>query len=233
MTEWISIPSRSVLLDPEQKVPTPVQPFEIARYPVSYGEFSQFVDATGYKTTAEAKGRKETWRKNKLRRGLISLRKATPPDRLPANYLSQTDATAYCEWAKVRLPTQAEWLAAVVQDWNTIYDVDFVELEQIKAKYAARSDVPLNVGGEVTSDLMDIADIPFRERLKLILVESPSEYSRLLEIKSAVMAVIRIGPGYVLNRKFKTDHAYRLTPPDTPHGLISMRVCRSVGKQDQ
>jgi sulfatase modifying factor 1 len=104
-----------------------VDTFRMAIAPVSVGEFARFVEATGYVTTAESVGKSWVWR------GDASVREpgqdhlwfeipgaswAHPwgpgSDVLakgghPVTHVSFTDCLAYCEWAHVRLPTEAEW----------------------------------------------------------------------------------------------------------------------------
>jgi formylglycine-generating enzyme required for sulfatase activity len=76
-----------------------VDAFRIAKYPVTNGQYAQFVQATGHRSP-------DHWR-NK-----------TPPPELcnhPVVYVTWYDAMAYCAWLsevrgeKVRLPTEAEW----------------------------------------------------------------------------------------------------------------------------
>jgi hypothetical protein len=71
---------------------------------------------TGYKTTAEVLDDRSSFRDNS---GLLGFSKQ---DRLlqPATHLSYLDAQAYCDWAKVRLPTEAEFMAASLLD-ATVY----------------------------------------------------------------------------------------------------------------
>ena len=94
-----------------------VQPFAIAKYPVSIGQFSAFSAKTGYISLAE-KCRDEFnyWH--------VPGRDAIPPEKqltLPAEFLCYHDAMAYCEWAGRRLPTESEWLAASLLD-DTVID---------------------------------------------------------------------------------------------------------------
>lgn len=63
--------------------------FYISKYEVTVGEFKKFVDATGYPAG------------NYAEKGSDSS--------LPAVNVSWEDAQAYCKWAGVRLPTEAEW----------------------------------------------------------------------------------------------------------------------------
>jgi formylglycine-generating enzyme required for sulfatase activity len=75
--------------------------FYIDRTEVSVAQWHEFVDATGYRTTAEQKGDpiQFTWRAFDW------------PDRQnhPVRWLSWEDTNAYCQWAGKRLPTEAEW----------------------------------------------------------------------------------------------------------------------------
>jgi formylglycine-generating enzyme required for sulfatase activity len=67
-------------------------PFYIYRYEVTNGMFRRFVAATGYKPL----GRWQSFD----RPGLESH---------PAIYVTYRDAIAYCRWAGVSLPTEAQW----------------------------------------------------------------------------------------------------------------------------
>lgn len=112
--EWddtfIAVPRKTITLDGGSK--TTVEPFEIARYPVSYEQFLAFVTATDYVTTAEKQGAEKTFR-NPTGTGEPVAR---ADRKLSVSHLSYQDATDYCKWAKVRLPTETEYLAAMILD---------------------------------------------------------------------------------------------------------------------
>jgi len=109
--------------------PTKIKPFKISPTTVTNGEFSAFIDATGYQTEAERYGwsfvfwsevpksrgrteavpRGEWWRKVKHARW-DSVNGASPPlNDHPVVHVSWNDAWAYAKWVGGRLPSEAEW----------------------------------------------------------------------------------------------------------------------------
>jgi len=95
---------------PQKKIA--IKPFSIGKYPVTVGQFGEFIKATKYKPTDEC----DTERTNKMRSG-----NWTDPEVIdqgekePVVCVSWNDATAYVEWLAAtsgkpyRLPSEAEW----------------------------------------------------------------------------------------------------------------------------
>lgn len=104
--------------------------FPIARTPVTVAQFDAFIKATRYRTTAEkeggAYGLKDgkfreidgaTWKQPNgpgplLERTWFTRSKngsMTDKAEHPVTCVSWYDALAFCEWARVRLPSEAEW----------------------------------------------------------------------------------------------------------------------------
>lgn len=100
-----------------------VSGFEMGETEITVDQFRQFVNATGYKTTAEEEGsshvfNKGEWSltpgKNWRHDGAGNLVDSTNK-KLPVVHVSWKDAVAYCNWlsdttkTQYRLPTEAEW----------------------------------------------------------------------------------------------------------------------------
>lgn len=110
--------------------------YRIRRNVVSAGDFSAFVEATGYVTTAERAGGSfvfqgqlaapdahpapnaaTPWWRWVIDASWRSPTGAGPSDcELPAVHISLHDASAYCEWTGEALPTEAQWEKAAQSD---------------------------------------------------------------------------------------------------------------------
>lgn len=103
--EWVTIPAGDFYMGsdphrdmhffedelPQFKLYLPA--FRIARFPVTNTQYKLFVDATGHRVPTH-------WTN-----GAIPLAK----EKHPVVNVSWRDANAFCDWAGVRLPTEAEW----------------------------------------------------------------------------------------------------------------------------
>lgn len=104
-----------------------LQPFLMARMPVSVAQFGVFVRETGYRTEAEHDGWGWVWDGGWKKRHRVSWRDPlgrgcvmdgdVAAERSPVMQVSWNDAAAFCEWLSgstgrlVRLPDEKEWEA--------------------------------------------------------------------------------------------------------------------------
>lgn len=127
--DWITIPEGEFLMgsDPSQdpqaldnELPQHrlyLPAYRLASVPVTVVQFEEFIQDTGYQTTAEQQGAAwnydgSTWTEVK---GAFWAHPRGPESDVqekaqhPVTCVSWYDAIAFCRWAGVQLPTEAEW----------------------------------------------------------------------------------------------------------------------------
>lgn len=127
--DWVEIPGGEFIMgsDPEQdplaldneqpRHSEYIDTFWIARTEVTVDQFAAFVEATGYRTTAEEAGSSHVWTGPGWEDVAgASWRAPHGPgssvenkQNHPVTHISWTDAQFFSNWAGVRLPTEAEW----------------------------------------------------------------------------------------------------------------------------
>lgn len=89
------------------------RPFYIGKYEVTVAQFNKFIEDTGYKTLFEREGMEEfdTLKKTWKRKSDKSWKNPGfhQGDDHPVVYLSWSDGKAFCDWAGLTLPTDAQW----------------------------------------------------------------------------------------------------------------------------
>ena len=125
--DMVLVPAGEYVIGDDSSTPTSDAPprrvrldaFYIDRHEVTNGEFTRFVEATGYGTTAENKGGAWIYRGGerdwKYVRGANWRHPLGPGSSIetamdhPVVLVSWYEADAYAQWAGKRLPTEAEW----------------------------------------------------------------------------------------------------------------------------
>lgn len=114
-----------------------LQPFELARRPVTCGEYLQFIEDGGYKRSEHwlsdgwATVQKEGWdcplywekRDGQWMHYTLNGERPVQPNE-PVSHVSFYEADAFADWAGARLPSEQEWEVAAQGQW---IDGNFVE----------------------------------------------------------------------------------------------------------
>ncbi len=126
MPETVYVPGGEFLLASrtftEKKVYR-ISAFHFGKYPITVGQFAQFIRSTGYRTTADLLDCSFTIFENRIHpdRGVNwrcntrSFAYAADEMNFPVIHVSWKDANAYCKWLsekthqRWRLPTEVEW----------------------------------------------------------------------------------------------------------------------------
>ena len=113
----VLVPAGKFLTDTDRDAPCEVDlpAFYVALHPVTNAQYARFVTETGHPKPEDQQGwhspfvkrvrSDDNWYMRVWRNG------AFPPDQAddPVVWVSWKDATAYCQWAGLRLPTELEW----------------------------------------------------------------------------------------------------------------------------
>jgi iron(II)-dependent oxidoreductase len=157
-------------LDNEQWAhPVRIEPFSIARAPVTQGEFVRFVSDGGYAERSLWSTEGWAWKTSCAAEHPVCFRRDSGggwlrrhydtsgpllPDR-PMIHVNFYEAEAYCRFVGRRLPTEAEWEAAAAGEPTA----DGNALAETKRRYPWGNDVPGPEHGNLDGDAGDTVDV--------------------------------------------------------------------------
>lgn len=140
--------------------PVKVEPFRIARAPVTQAEFASFVDAGGYLRPEHWSAEGRAWRERAAathpvywqrgadgrwwRRHYDRLLPLEP--HLPMLFVNAYEAEAWCRWAGRRLPAEAEWELAAGGPEKRRWPWGETPPDDGRAHLGLRMDGPVEVG---------------------------------------------------------------------------------------
>ena len=125
--------------------PTRLKPFQIARYPVTVEEYRRFVEGDGFGENTEPRGWDE---------------QVQHPN-WPVTSVSWYEASAYCAWHRVRLPSEAEWIRAAGGLEGREYPWGNYKPDEKRANFGMKVGNPTPVGlypaGDTPEGVADMA----------------------------------------------------------------------------
>lgn len=189
--QFLKVPEKIIYNETQSNIT--VLSFEISRYPITVGQYKKFTEETNYKTTNEKTGYYLTYFDNDLLIGMGKKEKLSAA----ATCLSYNDATEYCKWAGVRLPSDHEWLSAAILDWKEEYKkVDITE--NLIQKYLSKSIALQRLSNEWIGE----------------------------HVAKSEFAFVRGGPFYLLEKGWKRSKKRKKYPVSYTDLLLQFRVCK-------